>query len=123
MHRRGPPATTGRPLGLGKEVAYWECVRTTNQGAFWSELSCAARRERRLPMKLSYTTKDIVTIVVVAVISGLIGAGWGFVWNLAFAVPTIGGILSAAITFIWFIAPLVTFYLIRKPGVALFTQL
>jgi energy-coupling factor transport system permease protein len=74
-------------------------------------------------MKFNYTTKDIVTIVVVAVISGLIGAGWGFVWNIAAAVPTIGGMLSAAISFIWFVAPLVTFYLIRKPGVALVTQL
>jgi len=29
-------------------------------------------------MKLNYTTKDIVTVVVIAVISGLIGAGWGY---------------------------------------------
>lgn len=72
---------------------------------------------------MNYTTKDIVTIVVVSVVSGLLGAGWGFVWNLAFAVPVIGGIFSAALTFVWFIAPLVTFYLIRKPGVALVTQL
>ena len=74
-------------------------------------------------MKLNYTTKDIVTIVVIAVIGGLIGAGWGFVWNLAFAVPVYGGALSGLITFVWFIPPMVTFYLIRKPGVALFTQL
>jgi energy-coupling factor transport system substrate-specific component len=74
-------------------------------------------------MKLNYTTKDIVTIVVIAVIGGLIGAGWGYVWNLAAAIPTIGTAFSAAITFIWFIAPLVSFYLIRKPGVALLTQL
>lgn len=70
-----------------------------------------------------YTTKDIVTIVVIAVVFGLLGAGWGFLWNLAFAVPTIGGMLSGALTFFWFIAPLVSFYLVRKPGAALFTQL
>jgi energy-coupling factor transport system substrate-specific component len=70
-----------------------------------------------------FTTKDIVTIVVISVVFGIVGAGWGYIWNLAFAVPTIGGIFSAALTFVWFIAPLVSFYLIRKPGVALVTQL
>jgi energy-coupling factor transport system permease protein len=74
-------------------------------------------------MKLNYTTKDIVTIVVVSVINGLIGAGWGYIWNIAAAIPTIGTAFSAAITFIWFVGPLVTFYLIRKPGVAALTQL
>jgi energy-coupling factor transport system substrate-specific component len=74
-------------------------------------------------MKLNYTTKDIVTVVVIAVINGLIGAGWGYVFNIAAAVPTIGGILGAAINFVWFVGPLVAFYLIRKPGVAAATQL
>ena len=74
-------------------------------------------------MKLNYTTKDIVTVVVIAVISGLIGAGWGYVFNIVSAIPTIGGILGAAINFVWFVAPLVAFYLIRKPGVAAATQL
>ncbi|HBY94988.1 MAG: ECF transporter S component [Ardenticatenaceae bacterium] len=74
-------------------------------------------------MKFNYTTKDIVTIVVVSVIFGIIGAGWGFVWNIAFAVPAIGASFASAISFVWFVAPLVSFYLIRKPGVALFTQL
>ena len=72
---------------------------------------------------MKYTTKDIVTVVVIAVVFGIIGAGWGYVWNLAFAVPVIGGAFASVISFIWFIAPLVSFYLIRKPGVALFTQL
>ena len=74
-------------------------------------------------MKASYTTKDIVTVVVIAVINGLVGAGWGYVFNIAAAVPTIGGILGGAINFIWFVGPLVAFYLIRKPGVAAATQL
>lgn len=74
-------------------------------------------------MKFNYTTKDIVTIVVISVISGILGAGWGYVWNAAFAIPVYGGALSGLITFVWLIPPLVTFYLIRKPGVALFTQL
>jgi len=74
-------------------------------------------------MKLNYTTKDIVTVVVIAVINGLVGAGWGYVFNIAAAVPTIGGILGGAINFIWFVGPLVAFYLIRKPGVAAATQL
>ncbi len=71
----------------------------------------------------SYSTKDIVTIVVVSVVFGLIGAAWGFVFNIVNAIPTIGGALGGAINVVWFLAPLVSFYLIRKPGVALVTQL
>lgn len=74
-------------------------------------------------LEMKYTTKDIVTIVVIAVVFGLLGAAWGYVWNIAFAVPTIGGSLSGAISFFWFIASLVSFYLVRKPGAAFFTQL
>jgi energy-coupling factor transport system permease protein len=70
-----------------------------------------------------FTTKDIVTIVVVAVIFGILGAGWGFLWNIAFAIPVIGGVLSGGLSFFWFIAPMVSFYLVRKPGTAAATQL
>jgi energy-coupling factor transport system permease protein len=73
--------------------------------------------------KSTYTTKDIVTIVVIAVISGIVGAGWGYVWNLTFAIPVVGGLISASLSFVWFIAPLVSFHMIRKPRAAAMTQL
>ena len=70
-----------------------------------------------------YTTKDIVTIAVIAVVFGVLGAGWGFVWNLAYAIPNIGAWFSSVISFPWFISPLLAFYLVRKPGAAGFSHL
>ncbi len=74
-------------------------------------------------MQNKWVTKDIVTLAVIAVVFGLLGAGWGYVWNLAYAVPNIGAWFSSMISFPWFITPLLAFYLIRKPGAAAFSQL
>ncbi len=61
-----------------------------------------------------YTTRDLLLIAVIGVISGIVNTGTGIVWN---AVNAAGGPLAGALlqgAFMW--AYLLAFFLIRKPG-------
>ncbi len=61
-----------------------------------------------------YTTRDLLLIAVIGVISGVVNTGTGIVWN---AVNAAGGPLAGALlqgAFMW--AYLLAFFLIRKPG-------
>ncbi len=61
-----------------------------------------------------YTTRDLLLIAVIGVISGVVNTGTGIVWN---AVNAAGGPLAGAAlqgAFMW--AYLLAFFLIRKPG-------
>ncbi len=63
---------------------------------------------------LNYTTRDLLLIAVIGVISGVVNTGTGIVWN---AVNAAGGPLAGAAlqgAFMW--AYLLAFFLIRKPG-------
>src|SRR5512143_1022622 len=65
----------------------------------------------------NYTTRDLLLIAVIGVISGVVNTGTGIVWN---AVNAAGGPLAGAAlqgAFMW--AYLLAFFLIRKPGVML----
>ncbi len=64
-----------------------------------------------------YTTRDLLLIAVIGVISGVVNTGTGIVWN---AVNAAGGPLAGALlqgAFMW--AYLLAFFLIRKPGAML----
>ncbi len=66
---------------------------------------------------LQYTTRDLLLIAVIGVISGVVNTGTGIVWN---AVNAAGGPLAGALlqgAFMW--AYLLAFFLIRKPGAML----
>ncbi len=63
---------------------------------------------------LAYTTRDLLLIAVIGVISGVVNTGTGIVWN---AVNAAGGPLAGAAlqgAFMW--AYLLAFFLVRKPG-------
>src|SRR5512140_456711 len=66
---------------------------------------------------LQYTTRDLLLIAVIGVISGVVNTGTGIVWNALNAAggPLVGALLQGA--FMW--AYLLAFFLIRKPGAML----
>lgn len=67
--------------------------------------------------KLSYSTRDIVILAVIAAIAGVINTGTGNLWYLANSSlgPLGGALLQGA--FMW--AYVLVMWLIRKPGAAL----
>jgi energy-coupling factor transport system permease protein len=69
------------------------------------------------PRKLSWTTRDIVIIAVIAAIAGVVNTGTGNIWYLANSSlgPLGGAMLQGA--FMW--AYILAIWLVRKPGAAL----
>lgn len=67
--------------------------------------------------KLSYSTRDIVIIAVIAAIAGVVNTGTGNIWYLANSSlgPLGGALLQGA--FMW--AYILAMWLVRKPGAAL----
>ncbi|ATW25856.1 ECF transporter S component [Candidatus Formimonas warabiya] len=68
-------------------------------------------------MKFNYSTKDIVTLIVVGVIMGIVSTANGFLFSALFVLPY-GNIISGFIGFIWYIAGPLVMFLVRKPGMA-----
>lgn len=68
-------------------------------------------------MSNKYTTKDIVTLVVIGVILGIASTANGFLFSAMFVLPY-GNILSGLIGFVWYIAGPLAIFLVRKPGMA-----
>jgi energy-coupling factor transport system substrate-specific component len=64
-----------------------------------------------------YTTKDIVTLIVIGVIFGIVSTANGFLFNVLFVFPY-GNIISGFIGFLWYIAGPLAIFLVRKPGMA-----
>lgn len=70
---------------------------------------------------LSYTTRDIVIIAVIAAITGVVNTGVAQVWNLAnSSLGPLGGALLQG-SFMW--GYILVMWLVRKPGAALFLGL
>jgi len=71
--------------------------------------------------KVSYTTRDIVVVAVIAAIAGVVNTGLGNVWNIAnSSLGPLGGALLQG-TFMW--AYILVMLMVRKPGAAIFLGL
>jgi energy-coupling factor transport system substrate-specific component len=74
-----------------------------------------ARDQRAIPFN-RFTTWDLVTIVLVTVVSGVLSGTFSALWAAMFAA---GGTYFANIVLgIFYIGPLIAGYLVRKPGAA-----
>ena len=68
--------------------------------------------------KWSFSTKDIVTMVVVCMVLGVTGVYWSYMYFALVNIPTWGGIVGNLITWYFFIPGCLAAFLIRKPGAA-----
>jgi energy-coupling factor transport system permease protein len=76
-----------------------------------------SKPDMQKPLKLSYSTRDIVIVAVIAAIAGVVNTGTGNIWYLANS--SLGPLGGAALqgAFMW--AYILAIWLVRKPGVAL----
>ena len=68
----------------------------------------------------SWRTRDMVVTAALAVVFGLLYQVWGLLWGVLS--PILGSVGSDALNGFWFIAAILTPYIVRRPGAALVGQ-